>query len=148
MDEIDKRILIETQINFPLCKRPFKVLADRFGITEEEVLCKIRRLKRKGFIRRISPSFDSRRLGFVSTLIAMKVPKEKIEDVANIVNRYDGVTHNYERQYEYNLWFTLISESNERLEEIINGIKEKTGIDQILNLPSLRVFKIDVNLIL
>jgi hypothetical protein len=89
--------------------------------------------------------FDSKKLGYHSTLVAMRVPPEKIEETARIVSSYNGVTHNYEREDKFNLWFTLIAESKEKIEEIIAEIRQKTGISDILNLPAIRLYKIKVN---
>ncbi|MDI6793968.1 MAG: AsnC family transcriptional regulator [bacterium] len=146
MDKIDRAILGEIQTNFPIDPEPYKVLADRLSLTEDEVCHRIRNLKSKRIIRRIGASFDSGRVGYVSTLIAMKVPETRIEEVGHLTNQYAGVTHNYLRPGDYNLWFTLITPSVERKDEILQEIKTKTGIDELMDLPSKQRFKIEVNL--
>jgi DNA-binding Lrp family transcriptional regulator len=99
-----------------------------------------------GIIRRIGAVFDTRRLGFASTLIAMQVPTERVDEVAGIVSSYSGVSHNYLRGADYNLWFTLYAESEQDLAAIIEEIKHRTGIEDVLNLPALKVHKIRVEI--
>ena len=82
------------------------------------------------------------RLGFVSTLCAARVPEEKIPLFSETVNQYPGVTHNYRRDHEYNIWFTFIAESMERIESHLEEIASKTGVAEILNLPATKVYKI------
>ena len=111
---------------------------------ENEVLKRIGKLRRAGIIRRIGASIDSRRVGFTSTLLAARVPREKFDSVVKIINACPGVTHNYERRHAYNVWFTLIASSAEDKERIIRGLKKKTGVE-ILELPAKRIFKIRVD---
>ncbi len=130
------------QKELPVCSRPFRAFSDE-GITEEKVIEIIKRLKEEGIIRRISALFNSSRLGFVSTLVAMKVPADKFSLIAGIINEYKEVTHNYERDDDYNMWFTLITSSNDEHEKLIDEIREKTGIDHLLNLSVVNRFKIN-----
>jgi DNA-binding Lrp family transcriptional regulator len=145
MDPVDKKLLNRIQSDFPVESHPFKTLGDELGLSETEVINRIKSLKDQKIIRRLGAVFDSKKLGYHSTLIAMKVPPEKIEETAHIVSSYNGVTHNYEREDKFNLWFTLIAESPEKIEEIITEIQHKTGISDILNLPATRLHKIKVN---
>jgi len=140
--ELDLKILNTIQQKFPVCHQPFKTLSLNLGINEEKLLNRIKILKENGFIRRITPLFDSSKLGYVGTLIAMKVPEERIDAVAKIIDEYPEITHNYERVGEYNIWFTLIASSNEEIEKIISQIKAKTKINHILNLKRRNKFKI------
>ena len=147
LDEIDKQLLQLTQDEFSIMKRPWKELGNRLKITEEEVLLRLKRLCNKGVIRKIGPILNTRKLGLsASTLIAMKVPEEKIEQVASIINEYESVSHNYQREHEYNLWFTVRTSDEKKLQRTIEEIKRRTEIPDanILDLPTLRVFKIDV----
>lgn len=144
MDEKDRLLLYYTQQNFPIESRPFLVLANKLNITEEEVISRIMKLKEKKYIRKIGAMFDSKKLGYSSTLCAMKVPVERVNEVADIINRYDGVTHNYLREHSYNMWFTLIATSKERLQEILKEIREETEIDVMMNLPAVKNLKIKV----
>lgn len=144
MDEDDKRILNIIQTDFPLSVRPFKEIGERLGLGEDEVLSRIRALKASGVIRRIGGSFDSRRLGFFSTLCAAKVPEERLERFNEVINSYPGVTHNYQRDHDYNVWFTFIGESPERVEEALSEISRRSQVIDIVSLPARRKFKIRV----
>lgn len=145
MDEIEKRILNIIQTDFPISPYPFRVIGEQVGIGEEEVMERVRSLKEKGVIRRIGATFEPKKLGYTSTLCAAKVPEEMIDRFVEVVNTYPGVTHNYERDHEYNIWFTIIGKSKEEIERNIAEIEAKTGVRGIKNLPTLRRFKINVS---
>jgi len=145
IDEKDKLILNEIQSNFPITSYPFKELGKRLGMDQEEVLNRVIKLKEKGIIRRIGASFSSKKLLFHSTLCAAKVPEDKLDEFVETVNSYPGVTHNYEREHEYNIWFTFIAKDANTIDSAIEEIKAKTGIHDIINLPSLKTFKIKVD---
>lgn len=142
MDNIDKAILNIIQEGIPLESRPFKIVGDKLGITEDEVLDRINNLKNEGYIRKFGGIFNSHNMGYVGTLCGMNVPSEYIEQVAQIVNSYSEVTHNYLRDDIYNMWFTVLSKSNENLQQIIEEIRFKTGIKDMLNLPSKNLYKV------
>lgn len=146
MDDIDKLILNKIQAEFPIAERPFQELGKELGLTEVEVLERIKNLKEEGIIRRIGASFDSKKLGFKSTLCAIKVPEERVDEVAEIINQYPEVTHNYLRNHAYNIWFTLITPSREHILKILGEISKKSGITDVRDMPSTKVFKIGVNL--
>jgi siroheme decarboxylase len=144
MDAIDQKILNRIQHDFPITSRPYHQLAEELELNEDEVRKRIINLKKQGIIRRIGAIFDSKNLGFKSTLIAMKVPLEKLEEVVKVINNYSGVTHNYQREHDYNIWFTLIAESEGKIKEIIAEISSRTGIKDILDLPAIRFYKLNV----
>lgn len=100
---------------------------------------------RGGIIRRIGANFNSRKLGFTSTLCAARVPVEKISGFVERVNQYSGITHNYEREGMYNIWFTFIAESQEKIKSALEEIKKTTGIEELINLPAVNIFKILVD---
>jgi DNA-binding Lrp family transcriptional regulator len=141
----DRLILNEIQRNFPVTHRPFLALARRLGMKEKEILERVQRLKEAGIIRRIGASFSARAVGFSSTLCAAKVPSKKIEKFVSIVNSYPGVTHNYERKGDFNLWFTLIAPSRKKIDEILAAISRRTGVRPILDLPATKTLKIAVD---
>jgi len=141
----DRKILNEIQRNFPVTHRPFLALARRLGMKEKAILDRVQKLKEAGVIRRIGASFSARAVGFSSTLCAAKVPPEKIEEFVSVVNSYPGVTHNYEREGDFNLWFTLIAPSRKRIEEILAAISRRTGVRPILDLPATKTLKIAVD---
>jgi DNA-binding Lrp family transcriptional regulator len=143
LDDIDKAIINRIQSEFPIASRPYLELANELELTEKEVLDRVTRLKEDGIIRRIGGNFVPGKLGFVSTLCAARVPADKIEHFAEIVNRYPGVTHNYQRDNQYNVWFTFISPSMDEIETNLKKIVEESGVSDILNLPATKVFKIN-----
>ena len=145
LDDLDRAILNEIQSNFPLVPRPYAEMGKRVGASESEVLDRVRFMHEAGIIRRIGANFTSRKLGYTSTLCAARVPPENLEHFAEVVNRYPGVTHNYLRKHRYNVWFTLIAESRERLAQILDEIRETSGVTEILSLPAEEVFKIKVD---
>ena len=142
LDSTDSAILNRIQSEFPITSRPYLAVANELGLTEKEVLDRVAQLKKAGIIRRIGGNFVPGKLGFVSTLCAARVPPDKIDHFAEVVNRYPGVTHNYQRDNEYNVWFTFISQSMEEIDANLKKIGEETGISDILNLPATKVFKI------
>lgn len=143
MDRESKEVLNLIQAEFPIDNRPFLKIGDKLNITEEKVIHIIKELKDKGYIRRIGGSFDSKKLGYCSTLCAIKIPDERILEVSKFINNYKGVTHNYRRNNDYNMWFTVIAPSEEEIKSFLEDIKIYTGIEEILELPALEVFKIN-----
>jgi len=142
LDDIDKAIVNRIQSEFPITSRPYLAVAQELNLTEKEVLDRVACLKKNGIIRRIGGNFVPGKLGFVSTLCAARVPADRIEKFAEIVNRYPGVTHNYQRDNRYNVWFTFISPSMDEIEANLKKIAEESGVSDILNLPATKVFKI------
>ncbi|HIE26827.1 TPA: Lrp/AsnC family transcriptional regulator [Candidatus Poribacteria bacterium] len=145
MDTVDKQLLNLIQSNFPITSEPYKEIGLKLGISESEVIRRITNLKSNRIIRRIGATFDSKKLGYQSTLCAMKVPEERLDEVAKLVNSYPGVTHNYLRNHDYNMWFTLITKSEKEQNDILREMKEKSGITDLLNLPAVRFFKVRVD---
>lgn len=142
IDHIDRAILNRIQSDFPLTKRPYGVIAETLGLTEKDILQQVVKLKERGIIRRIGGNFVPGKLGFVSTLCAAKVPQKKMADFVKVVNQFPGVTHNYERDNRYNIWFTFIAQSMEKIENNLDKITRETGIKDIINLPATKVYKI------
>jgi DNA-binding Lrp family transcriptional regulator len=145
MDDIDRKLLNEIQSDFPITKRPYEDLGDRLDRSEEEILKRVERLRKEGIIRRIGGNFDSKRLGFATTLCAAKVPDDKINRFVEVVNQYPEVTHNYLRGHHYNIWFTLVAHDVKVINRYIEEIIQYTGVREILNLPAVRTFKILVD---
>jgi DNA-binding Lrp family transcriptional regulator len=144
LDDLDRAILNEIQSHFPIVPRPYEEVGRRVGAPEAEVIRRVRAMVAADVIRRIGANFTSRKLGYTSTLCAAQVPAEKLEQFVAAVNRYPGVTHNYLRRHRYNVWFTLIAESEARLEQILQEISRASGVE-VLSLPAQEVFKIKVD---
>ena len=144
MDKKSNELLNLIQEDFPLESKPFLKLAKELDISEEQVINIIKGLKDTNYIKRLGGTFNSKKLGYYSTLCAIKVPQQRIPEVGTFINSFDGVTHNYIRNHYYNMWFTIIAKSKEVVKEIINDIEFKTGIEEIIELPAIKLFKINV----
>ncbi len=144
LTSFDKALLNIVQTDLPLAKRPFAELAARLGTEEAAVLERLQYLKDNGYIRRMGPFFDSTKLGYIGTLVAVKVAPEKLADVARFINDYPGVTHNYEREGEFNLWFALLTPDLSLQEQILASIGAREGVEKMLNLPATKKYKVSV----
>jgi DNA-binding Lrp family transcriptional regulator len=142
IDEIDRAILNRIQSDFPITSRPYLSIAQNLHLSEERVMKRLKRLKKKGIIRRIGGNFVPEKLGFVSTLCAAKVSRDKINSFARTVNRYPGVTHNYRRDNKYNIWFTFIAQSMDEIKNNLENISQETDVKGIINLPATKMYKI------
>jgi DNA-binding Lrp family transcriptional regulator len=145
MDDVDRAIINEIQSDFPITPRPYRELGKRFHLSEAEVIERLKGLKAEGVIRRIGGNFNSKRLNFTSTLCAAKVPKGKMDRFVEVVNGYPGVTHNYLRNHDYNVWFTFIAQNELLIDRALEEISSATGVTEIINLPSVKQFKIKVD---
>ncbi len=141
-DSIDARLMGLLQTDFPLVSRPYLALGTCLGVSEDEVIHQVARLKERGVVRQISPVLDARRLGIKTTLVAMRVPEERLDEAARALVEHPGVSHGYEREHYMNLWFTLAvapgGEFSTELEKIAGNI----GADDYFDLPATRLFKI------
>ena len=144
LDATDKKILGIIQSGFPLEAQPYAVIGAQVGLTEAETLARVRALKESGVIRRLGASFQSKKLGWSSTLCAAKVPEDQIEAFTAEVNKHPGVTHNYLRANEFNIWFTCIAPGKQAIQDTLDQITSATGIP-ILNLPAKKMYKIKVD---
>lgn len=140
----DNRLLDLLQNDFSLAPEPFEVLASKIGKSSADVIEHIRSLKEQGVIRHIRGTFDSRQLGYQSTLVAMSVESAKLDSVADHISQHTGVSHNYARDHNYNLWFTLTLSSDKSIAETVESFARASGVKKVITLPALRVFKIDV----
>ncbi|MFZ5586025.1 MAG: AsnC family transcriptional regulator [Thermodesulfobacteriota bacterium] len=145
LDAVDKAILRAVQSRLPISERPWLELGRELKLSEDEVLSRLAALKAKGVIRRIGGNFNSSSLGFASTLCAAKVPDDKLAAFVAAVNAFPGVTHNYRRQHEYNVWFTFIAETMDEIDDHLARLAAATGVSDICSMPSLRMFKIKVD---
>ncbi len=146
LDNTDKQILNDIQWTFPLVNRPFLELVKKYHISEEEIIRRIKNLKDIGIIRQISAIFDTRKLGYKSALVAFAVDKNKIDDVANEINKHPGVSHNYERNHEYNIWFTLAVAPDGDMKVDLDKMASLDGVLKYRVLPTLKMYKIGVKL--
>ncbi len=143
-----EELLYRMQNAFPLTAKPFEALGRELGRSEAEVLEEVRRLKEEGIIRQTSAIFDTKKLGYHSSLVAFKVPEERIESAAEAINAHPGVSHNYLRNHDFNIWFTLAVPPDSRLglPGTVERLKAMSGAEEAIILPTLKMFKISVKL--
>jgi DNA-binding Lrp family transcriptional regulator len=147
LDETDKKIIQTLQDNFPMVEQPYQAVAEKLNLTENQVLTRLKRLSQQGVTTKIGAVIDTSKVGLTAaTLVALKVPEERVAEVSNVINQYAGVSHNYQREHEYNVWFTLKASSQNELNATLNEITQKTAIHpkNLLNLPTKNCFKINV----
>jgi len=146
LGESDKELLNEIQWTFPLVTRPFDAIAKKFDTTPEIIKEKLNNLKEIGVLRQLSAIFDTRKLGYTSSLVAMEIEHDKLDYVASQINRHPGVSHNYERDHQFNLWFTLAVPPGADLNSELEKFNVLKGIKKVRMLPTLQLFKIGVKL--
>ena len=145
MDLVDRKILNVIQTRFPLVEMPYRAIGDEVGLSEAEVLERIEALKEKNVVRQISAIFDTRRLGYKTTLVAMRLPPDELDAAAQVINEHPGVSHNYARDGYFNLWFTLAVPPYEDLATSVKAMANRTGAESYRLMPTIKFFKIGVN---
>lgn len=146
-DQTDLALLNTLQDDLPLVSRPWKAIADRLNITETEIIDRMKNLKEAGVIRGISPVLESRSLGLhAATLVAFHVPEERLDEIADVISSYAEVSHNFQRDHYYSLWFTIAAQNEEGIQKVLRGILQQTGIpaSDVLDLPTTKKIKINV----
>src|SRR5919204_4375997 len=146
IDMLDKKLLNEIQWIFPLTDRPYLEISKRHNVSEDEIIQRITYMKNLGLIRQINAIFDTRRLGYKSALIAFAVKHDRLDHVANEVNNHPGVSHNYERNHEFNMWFTLAVPPDRDLKKDLERMASLNGVIKFRLLPTLKLYKIGVKL--
>lgn len=142
MDETDRLIVNALQDGIPITERPFADAAGGLGLSEAELLERVRCLREEGWLTRFGPMFDADRLGGATVLAAMAVPGDDFDRVAALVNAHREVAHNYERQHELNMWFVIATERPEQIEQVISGIEAETGI-RVYAMPKEHEFFVE-----
>lgn len=147
MDALDREILDIVQKEIPLVPEPFKVMAEKIGTTEEVMLERLQSMKGDA-IRQMSAIFDTKALGYKSSLVAARIAPEKLDEMAKVFNQHPGITHNYKRNHDFNLWFTIAVPPNSRfgLEKTVDILGQLAEVESIRILPTLKLFKIGVQL--
>jgi len=147
-ENMENELLFQMQNSFPMTQNPFAVIAKELNITEDTVLTMVQKLKDEKIIRQTSAIFDTKRLGYKSSLVAFKVAEDQVDKAAAIINAHPGVSHNYLRNHDYNIWFTMAvaPDSTLGLERTIEVLKERTGALDAITLPTLKMFKISVKM--
>ena len=145
LDLTDRKLLNILQSSFPLAEQPFKDMGDPLGLTESETIDLVRGLKDRNVVRQISAIFDTRRLGYKTTLVAMRFAEDDLDPGARIINEHPGVSHNYARTGPFNLWFTIAVAPHESLEDTVEEMSQRAGAETYRMMPTIRFFKIGVN---
>lgn len=146
LDAVDKKLLNEIQWVFPLVDRPYAEVAEKHGVSEQDVMRRVTALKKLGLIRQINAIFDTRRLGYKSALVAFAVTPDKLNIVADRINEHPGVSHNYERNHEFNMWFTLAVPPGSDMKQDLDRMAALDGVIKFRVLPTLKLYKIGVRL--
>jgi siroheme decarboxylase len=148
LDDLDKRLLNLMQGSFPLAPRPYEHVAGLAEVSEDEVMRRVQRLLDERIIRQVTPIFDTRVLGYSSMLVAAKVDPENPHRAAKVVNSHPGVSHNYLRNHDFNMWFTIATEPGSKLgiDGTLDVLQELTGAESIRQLPTVKLFKIRMDL--
>jgi DNA-binding Lrp family transcriptional regulator/nitrite reductase/ring-hydroxylating ferredoxin subunit len=146
LDPTDKKLVNLMQHTFPVVSRPWQALGEEIGTNEADVMQRLARLREIGVVRQISPIFDTRKLGYKSSLVAAKVVPEQLETAATVVNSHPGVSHNYRRDHDFNMWFTIAVPPDQDLDAEVKRLTERAGIEKVRMLPTLKMYKIAVKL--
>lgn len=146
LTNLAKILLNRIQADFPLSPEPYAELAKELNVREEDVIDALRELKVSGVIRRIGVTLDSKKAGYVSILVGCRIRPEFLEHVASEINKHPGVTHSYERDSEFNLWFTLISPNNDLMNLALKQYETLDGVLELVSLPATKTYKIKVSL--
>jgi DNA-binding Lrp family transcriptional regulator len=146
MDEKDREIIQLLQNKFPLVPEPYKEIGDKLWMDEVSVISRLVKMFQDGSIRHFGPFFNGSALGYSGCLAAMQVPTADLDRVTSIINKFDGITHNYLRDGEPNLWFTVLAPTADKRDEIIQSIKKDSGIEDIKVFTGKRTFKVRANL--
>ncbi|HEY7836461.1 MAG TPA: AsnC family transcriptional regulator [Solirubrobacteraceae bacterium] len=148
LDDVDRRLLNLMQGSFPIAPRPYAHVAALAEVPEQEVMARVQRLLDKRIIRQVTPIFDTRALGYSSMLVAAKVDPEHPHRAAQIINEHPGVSHNYLRNHDFNLWFTIATEPDSALglQGTLDVLARESGAESVRQLPTLKLFKIRMDL--
>ena len=145
MDDIDIKIINHLQHGFPICASPYQRVAEQLAITETVLLDRIRMLLDNRVLSRFGPMYHAEQMGGAVTLAAVKVPENCFESIADIINSFPEVAHNYARNHVFNMWFVIATDNTERIEQVIQDIEEKTGLT-IYNMPKLNEYFVELKL--
>lgn len=145
MDDLDRRIINTLQSGFPICEAPYRTVAEQLGTTETELLTRLKRLLDNGTLTRFGPMYHAEQMGGALTLAALEVPDERFDEVAEIVNAFPEVAHNYARTHRLNMWFVLATETSERLQQTLDEIERKTVLT-VYNMPKQREYFVNLKL--
>lgn len=146
LDDVDRELLNALQWDFPVEARPFAALGERLDRSEDDVFARVQRIKAAGILRQLSAIFDTRALGYGSSLVAARIAPDRIDEAAEVISRHPGVSHNYKRNHSYNLWYTVAVPPGDSLEAHVDVLHRDSGSETTRLLPTLQLYKIGVKL--
>ena len=146
MDKIDRLIINTLQDGFPICESPYQKIAFQLNMTENELLERLQSLLDNGTLTRFGPMYNAQQMGGALTLAALKAPQEQFEQIAEAVNAFPEVAHNYARNHELNMWFVIATELPERIPVVIEEIKNSTGL-KVYNMPKIQEYFVGLKLV-
>ncbi len=145
MDDIDRNLINTLQNGLPICESPYRQIAVALNITETELLVRLKNLLAEGVLTRFGPLYNAEQMGGALSLAAVKAPAERFEDLAQIINAFPEVAHNYARNHALNMWFVLATETPEQQQHVINAIEMQTGLT-VYNLPKIKEYFVNLKL--
>ena len=145
MDEIDRKIINSLQLGFPICASPYRKAAEQLGLSETELLSRLKALLDNGTLTRFGPLYHAEQMGGALTLAAVKAPEERFDEIADIINAFPEVAHNYAREHALNMWFVVATETPEQLESTLSAIEQQTGLT-VYNMPKKREYFVNLRL--
>lgn len=145
MDDMDRKIIKELQGNFPLEINPYEIIAANLGLSTDQLWQRVLALAESGVIRRMGFSIDSRKIGYSSTLAAVRVPQDRVEEASDLISAYPQITHSYLREDPFNIWFTVIAENEDQIVVILEEIRDQLNLtdSDVMDLPVEKLFKLD-----
>lgn len=145
MDEIDKQIINALQNGFPICDSPYQQIAKQLGLTEQDLLTRLRTLLDNGTLTRFGPLYNAEQMGGALTLAAVKAPTERFDEITETINSFPEVAHNYARNHELNMWFVIATETPEQIQKTIDAIEKLTGLT-VYNMPKNKEYFVNLKL--
>ncbi|MGR9044107.1 MAG: AsnC family transcriptional regulator [Gammaproteobacteria bacterium] len=145
MDETDRKIINSLQHGFPICTAPYRTVAEGLGLSETELIARLKALLDNGTLTRFGPLFHAEQMGGALTLAAVKAPEERFDEIADIINAFPEVAHNYAREHALNLWFVVATETPEQLESTLVAIERQTGL-KVYNMPKKHEYFVNLRL--
>ncbi|NOQ14589.1 MAG: AsnC family transcriptional regulator [Methyloprofundus sp.] len=145
MDNIDRNIINTLQDGFPICTSPYKQLAQDLNISEQELITRLKKLLETGVLSRFGPMYHAEQMGGALSLAAIKAPEKDFDNIAETINAFPEVAHNYAREHALNMWFVLATETPQQIQQVISKIEEKTGLT-VYNMPKIREYFVGLKL--
>jgi DNA-binding Lrp family transcriptional regulator len=145
MDEIDKRIINALQDGFPICDAPYRRVAAELELTEQDLISRLKTLLENGTLTRFGPLYNAEQMGGALTLAAVKAPQDRFDEIAEIINAFPEIAHNYARNHELNMWFVIATETPEQVQQTIDTIEQQTGLT-VYNMPKKKEYFVNLKL--